>query len=188
MKEYHPHKLTDPVAVTEFMLAGRARLTLVSTKTGKRFTYRIAKAKKPPERWFVQFLNGQSNESNYEYIGSIMPSMQYRHGLKALARIDAPVVVAFRWFLSRFKDGVMPENLEVWHEGRCGRCGRALTVPESIKRGIGPECADILHVPLKTQENLDLEEREFDAEIRRREDEEERRRQDMKFAREESLR
>jgi hypothetical protein len=30
---------------------------------------------------------------------------------------------------------------KVHHEGRCGRCGRTLTVPESIESGIGPECA-----------------------------------------------
>lgn len=30
--------------------------------------------------------------------------------------------------------------VEVRHEGRCGRCGRPLTDPDSIKRGFGPEC------------------------------------------------
>ncbi len=34
----------------------------------------------------------------------------------------------------------MPEQLEVWHEGCCGKCGRKLTDAESIARGIGPEC------------------------------------------------
>jgi hypothetical protein len=32
-------------------------------------------------------------------------------------------------------------NFEVWHEGKCGKCGRALTVPSSILTGIGPECS-----------------------------------------------
>lgn len=35
-------------------------------------------------------------------------------------------------------------RIEVWHEGRCGRCARRLTVPESILIGIGPECAEIM--------------------------------------------
>jgi hypothetical protein len=30
--------------------------------------------------------------------------------------------------------------MELWHEGRCGKCGRALTVPESIESGLGPVC------------------------------------------------
>lgn len=33
-------------------------------------------------------------------------------------------------------------KVEVWHEGSCGRCGRKLTVPESIANGLGPECAE----------------------------------------------
>jgi hypothetical protein len=39
----------------------------------------------------------------------------------------------------------------VWHEGRCGRCGRKLTVPESIESGFGPECASILGLDASTQ-------------------------------------
>jgi hypothetical protein len=31
--------------------------------------------------------------------------------------------------------------VEFWHEGKCCRCGRKLTVPASIASGIGPECA-----------------------------------------------
>src|SRR5262245_36255176 len=31
-------------------------------------------------------------------------------------------------------------NCEIHEEERCGCCGRALTDPESIERGIGPEC------------------------------------------------
>jgi hypothetical protein len=34
----------------------------------------------------------------------------------------------------------MPDGVVIWHEGRCGRCGRRLTVPESIESGYGPEC------------------------------------------------
>lgn len=30
---------------------------------------------------------------------------------------------------------------KVHHEGRCGKCGRRLTVPESIETGLGPECS-----------------------------------------------
>jgi hypothetical protein len=34
----------------------------------------------------------------------------------------------------------LPPDAEVMHEGRCACCGRPLTVPESIERGIGPDC------------------------------------------------
>jgi hypothetical protein len=32
-------------------------------------------------------------------------------------------------------------NLLKFGEGKCGKCGRALTVPSSILTGIGPECS-----------------------------------------------
>jgi hypothetical protein len=31
----------------------------------------------------------------------------------------------------------------VWHEGSCARCGKKLTVPESIESGFGPECVKL---------------------------------------------
>lgn len=34
----------------------------------------------------------------------------------------------------------LPAGLEAHEESRCGVCGRALTDPVSIERGIGPEC------------------------------------------------
>ena len=40
--------------------------------------------------------------------------------------------------------GNLPPALEVWHEGRCGRCGRKLTTPQSVETGFGPVCAQNL--------------------------------------------
>lgn len=37
-------------------------------------------------------------------------------------------------------DGRFPSGVEVRHDGRCSRCGRALTDPESIDVGMGPIC------------------------------------------------
>jgi len=34
-----------------------------------------------------------------------------------------------------------PQGIEILLSKRCLRCNRTLTTPESIKRGIGPECA-----------------------------------------------
>jgi hypothetical protein len=49
---------------------------------------------------------------------------------------------AFAWTWSHIVGEVLPnEQLEIWHEGRCARCNRRLTVPASIASGFGPECA-----------------------------------------------
>ena len=51
-------------------------------------------------------------------------------------------MIAWRWLWTRLNArAVLPANVTVWHEGKCGACGRKLTVPDSIKSGIGPVCA-----------------------------------------------
>lgn len=143
----HAHQLTKVEDVKRFVLAGNARLTLRSKKTGTRFTYSIRKADKEegdtrPDVWFVGLLTGSDNESSYSYMGIIREGERYTRTAKSAVSATAPGSQAWEWFWPRlWAMATVPANLEVWHEGRCGRCNRLLTVPESIALGIGPECA-----------------------------------------------
>jgi hypothetical protein len=126
-----------------FMLAGKATVTLVSVKTGARFTYRITAS---PDKTchFVALLSGSDNEGDYKYLGRIARTMFW--GGRKVPREgdigrDAPSMKAFAWAWQRVVSGQLPESLEIWHEDRCGRCARKLTVPSSISRGFGPECS-----------------------------------------------
>lgn len=130
---------TTAQSAREFAQAGNARLTIVSKKTGARFTYRV---RRPAEDkpWFVQVLTGSDNESDYTFFGTIFPNGEFRHSRKSSIGPEAPSAVGFQWFWNHLAHDHLPESVEVHHEGRCGRCGRALTVPESIESGFGPEC------------------------------------------------
>ena len=134
-------QITDGTFARTFALAGKARITLVSARTGQRFTYRIALGKADGSPHFVALLTGSDNDSDFQFLGTIFPDGGYRHGKRSRIGQDAPSAKAFAWAWSYLMTGRIPANLEVWHEGRCGRCGRALTVPESIESGLGPECA-----------------------------------------------
>jgi hypothetical protein len=133
-----------------YILAGHARVTLVSTRTGVRFTYRVrAHDLTDPMgntvRWFVDVLSGPDNESDYRFFGTVFakPSLSFKHSAKARGiGADAPSVKAFAWVLGNLAAGRMPAECEIWHEGSCGRCGRALTDPESIASGLGPVCRE----------------------------------------------
>ena len=35
----------------------------------------------------------------------------------------------------------------VYHVGKCGKCGKKLTTPESILTGLGPTCSNKIGVP-----------------------------------------
>jgi hypothetical protein len=142
----HPHHITDAADAHAFIFGGRARFTLVSKVTGKRYTYRVAKSKDMTETMFyVSLLVGQSNESDYEYIGNIRTSGT--HSVFSAGRAGNAAHPAFKamdWMLRQIENSnplQMPVSVEFWHEGRCAKCARPLTDPASIARGLGPECA-----------------------------------------------
>ena len=125
-----------------FVLASNGKasslFTLVSEKTGKRFTYKVQKST-DGKVFFVKYLFGPENTSDYAYLGMIKEEV-FTLTKKSQVGLDAPVYQAFSWFFSKLMKNEELVNLSVYHAGKCGRCGRTLTVPESIQSGFGPEC------------------------------------------------
>lgn len=141
----------------DFVIAGDAIFTIEVgelTKTLKEhaehYTYRVSKSK-PSERypepsWFVQSLMGPDNTDDYIYLGKLNPITGF---VQLTAKSSFPET-SFRVRLLRRvlacvwagdHDAYEKHGFRTHHEGRCGRCGRVLTVPSSIESGIGPECA-----------------------------------------------
>jgi hypothetical protein len=135
-------KFTTAAAALAFMLGGNATVTLVSTKTGTRFTYKFRKAEDSPT-FFISLLNGPDNTADYKYLGRVADRLWIGRKVPKPGDIspDAPSAKALAWAWERLNRDELPEVLEIWHEGRCGRCNRKLTVPSSIASGLGPECA-----------------------------------------------
>ena len=140
-------RFTTAAAARAFMTAGNSTVTMVSTKTGTRFTYKI-RANDDGDVFFVSVLRGADNTADYSYLGRIDQQARFWAGRKTPKPGDtgptAPSSLAFAWAWKAIQpDGasVVPPALEIWHEGRCGRCNRKLTVPSSIASGLGPECA-----------------------------------------------
>lgn len=135
-------------AVDAFMHGGKAIITVVSKRTKQRFTYKFARPKAKDDRpppTFVSVLTGPDNVASYSYMGTMFPSradpLEIVHTAKSHISKDAPSAKAAQWFVRAVAaGGPVLDQCEVWHEGRCGRCGRTLTVPESIASGFGPEC------------------------------------------------
>lgn len=133
----------------EFILAGNAIFT-ASNPQGQRYTYRVRawSPKDDPSRVvrFVDWLTGPDNTADYQYLGVLeVDTARLKHTPKSGAGADSLVFRVGAWAI-RCLFGVRPIPLgyTIQHAGRCGRCGRLLTVPESIDRGIGPECAALM--------------------------------------------
>jgi hypothetical protein len=193
MNTTHSHRMTDVAQIKTFVRGGKARFTLVSTATGVRVTFKVS-ASKDGKVHFVKVLTGPDNVNAYTFLGTIFSDGAYRHGRNSQIGHDAPSAKAFAWFFDHVAIGDV-SKVEFWHEGRCGRCGRVLTVPESIATGFGPECAGRVGAVTPAQattrtddryehaspESDDEQEREFTLEIQRRERDEETERMNHKL-------
>ena len=145
------HKINDTREALKFMFAGKSIFTFINTKTGNRFTYKI-KSNKDSNLFFVSVL---TNPDNYSYIGTCIEG-NYKHGKKSNISPEAQSVKVFQFMLNKLKSNNLPDFLEVWHEGFCGKCGRRLTVPSSILTGIGPECFKTLSKAEKRDKFLEM--------------------------------
>lgn len=123
-----------------FALGGRAVLTIRSRRTGDHRTYRVSRPK-PDAPYFLSLLSGPNNESDYTYVGIVDPAtLSVRLTTKSRMTCDSVPVRAWQYVMTTVARGTVPDDAEVQHEGRCAVCARTLTVPESLGRGIGPEC------------------------------------------------
>ena len=127
----------------KFILAGKAIFTVTSKKSGVRFTFKVRQVNENQPH-FVSLLSGPDNTSSYTFLGTIFNKQNYFHGRKSRIGSDAPSALAFNWVWNHRNDKDFADKVEVHHEGKCCRCGRALTVPRSIELGIGPECEQIV--------------------------------------------
>ena len=122
-----------------FMFAGKSIVTFLNTKTENKFTYKISKSE-DGKLFFVNVLSDTIDGNQiYSYMGIIANGV-YRHGNKSKLRNDSQAVKVFSYVLERLNSGTLQDVIEVWHEGKCGKCGRPLTTPDSIETGIGPSC------------------------------------------------
>jgi len=127
-----------------FILAGKALVTFRNKDTGNRYTYKIKKSH-DGKVYFVSVLYGSDNTSSYMYIGVIRTNRNFEWTHKSKLTSEDIRVRVFKYIYRHIIIGDLDECVEIWHEGRCGRCGRILTVPESIESGIGPVCAKELN-------------------------------------------
>lgn len=127
----------------QFMTAGNATVTMVDLREEKRFTYKLMASDDNRFLW-IKMLNGPDNQNNYVdiFVFTIKdgnPILQFTRRSHRVSETSPGVEMFKKVFMNLLIEREM-QWLEVWHTGRCCRCGRLLTVPESIAQGIGPEC------------------------------------------------
>lgn len=129
----------------DFFFGGNAIFTVKNNK-GVYYTFKITKAKDKDDLFFAGLLTGSDNESSYTYMGLAIKNDPYFVFTKKSNYTDySKPVLVFKWALGIIKNQKkLPEGYGILHEGKCCKCGKTLTTPESILKGIGPKCEHIL--------------------------------------------
>ena len=125
----------------EFIMAGKAVFTISNDK-GEHYTFKVCKVE---DKYFVKLRTGEE----YTYMGMLNYSPSplkinpYAFPTKAskLNANSTPFMV-FNWAMCViFNKKELPAGYVIQHEGKCGKCGRPLTNPQSIETGLGPVCS-----------------------------------------------
>lgn len=123
----------------KFFSAGRAVFTVDNGK-GTHYTFRIGR-KNEDQPLFVGLLTGPDNENSFTYLGIFKPETnEIRLTAKSRYTDETLPVKVVRWAVKAVAANKIPEGYFIQHAGKCCRCGRTLTTPESVNRGWGPEC------------------------------------------------
>jgi hypothetical protein len=117
-------------------------ITMKSLKTGEHRTFEI-KTQKPDAKFMpgvrlLSILQGPDNTSDYRSIGFVNTVGQVILWRKHREELFYLWIAAALEVPERYLDKV-----EFSFEGRCRRCNRLLTTPESVASGIGPVCEGI---------------------------------------------
>jgi len=135
-------KVINQSQAVAFMLGGNALFTFRNIESDTRFTFKVLQNHKNENLYDVSVLVGPDNTSNYRKFGTITIDENGMPFFRSLGS-HASDKLYCKWFDRIFLDlciGITFPKLEIWHCGRCCKCGRLLTVPRSVDMGIGPEC------------------------------------------------
>jgi hypothetical protein len=127
---------------TNFILGGKATFTVQNPK-GEHYTFKVRSNEWNGRVYHkVALLTGPDNETSYTYLGRVIPNTgSFILTDKSKLPLDSlPCRVAAFAFRCVWGTQSLPDGYQIRHEGKCGCCGRTLTTPESLDRGIGPEC------------------------------------------------
>lgn len=137
---------------TKFLLAGKATFTISNPK-GDHYTFKVRRVESeyPPNSGkmgvtFFVSVKAAGGKWPYRYIGLLnkddggikcTAKSEYVNGTKEynVAAWACATVIGHK---------LLPDGYKIEHAGQCGKCGKTLTDPLSIERGIGPDCWETL--------------------------------------------
>ena len=114
-----------------------APFTIRSKKSGKDYTFKVSQI--PFKNSNYIHIKVETEYLNFKYMG------WYRDGkiINKKLEVDTPASQAVSWFLRQmFSNNFdnLNQSVDIFHLGKCLKCGKTLTDSNSIEVGFGPVC------------------------------------------------
>ena len=136
--------------LNQFFFAGRSTLTFRNNEKGTHITVRVKQLKDRKDRktllpiFYVFVSLVGDSEYGFRFGGTIFKdSLHLKLGRDVEAGGQLHKVMEFIMGALANPES-LKKRVSLLHEGKCCRCSRQLTHPESINTGFGPECLGIV--------------------------------------------
>lgn len=132
-------------SMLHLLTAGKAEFSIQNEISKKHYTYLLTQARHPQsEGATVFFVKVCYDYLKFHYAGVLViddKKVTYAKGAKGKLAETAESIKGLLWLFNKLvTQQKVTENVGVYHFGKCARCGRTLTDPQSIVAGLGPEC------------------------------------------------
>lgn len=135
-----------PEEIKRFIFAGNASITLRCNINDHKLVYKINPPKDSKDVWFVNINTEELPITNWRYVGCIFSNNPCKLVITKKSKFHTgdKEWYIFDWLLRVVHNMDKPRSdVEVTHNGFCGRCGRHLTDDKSVERGYGAYCWSI---------------------------------------------
>jgi hypothetical protein len=124
----------------KYILSGKAIFIVTNEKTGTRIKYKALKWYN--NSWKIGLMVEDYLHrycESFEFLGMIYDG-QFRVTEDSRFNEMSSIIIEFSRFWDNLSKHKIPEHIKIYHEGKCGCCGRPLTGPKSMVTGVGPVC------------------------------------------------
>lgn len=121
-----------------FMFAGNSIFTIVENNNNHH-SYKIYRKKTDDGSKIYHLYLKKANKGTYSgYFKIVDKKLTFKHSSKYGVAPDNEDIKILEFVIHNRNN--LPDNIKVYHSGRCGYCGRVLTDPKAMDRGFGPDC------------------------------------------------
>ena len=141
------HVLIGSQTIRDYCMGGNAIVTLASP-THVHHTYYIRAPWKEDKDEFasdIRFVYHKERNGRWTYVGEICNNGTKFRKTKSSRYYETDKIFKGAAYVVKMMNRDFETPMILQHEGCCSRCGKRLTDPVSIQRGLGPNCYRILN-------------------------------------------